>query len=43
MKVFDSLGEALRQGYVVYDHDAAGYTVRIATSRGWARALVRPL
>ena len=38
--VFNSVSEALRAGYQVYDRTADGYLVRIQTSRGWAMALV---
>jgi hypothetical protein len=38
--VFNSLIDALRAGYTVYDRTADGYLVRIRTARGWATALV---
>jgi hypothetical protein len=37
---FQSLGQALRAGYHVYDRTADGYLVRTRTPRGWALALV---
>lgn len=38
--VFQSLVDALRAGYQVYDRTADGYLVRTRTDRGWAMALV---
>ena len=38
--VFNTLADALRAGYTVYDRTADGYLVRIRTARGWAMALV---
>lgn len=46
MVIFKSLGDALAQGYEVYDRTPDGYLVRTHTDRGWALALVvgrRPL
>jgi hypothetical protein len=40
MKVFESLREALRQGYYVQDRIINGYLVVTRTSHGFARALV---
>lgn len=40
MKVFESLAEALRQGYQVYDRVPAGYLVRTQIEGQWAFALV---
>jgi hypothetical protein len=36
--VFTSLGEAIRQGYQVYDRTHDGYLLRIKTPGGWALA-----
>jgi hypothetical protein len=41
MRVFQSLTEALRQGYQVYDKTETHYIVRIQTSHGWALALAK--
>ena len=38
--VFHSVGEALRQGFQIYDKTADGYIARIMTTRGWAMALI---
>jgi hypothetical protein len=40
MKVFESLREALRQGYEVYTRVPEGYLVRIRVRDRWALALV---
>jgi hypothetical protein len=40
MQVFDSLPEAIRAGFQVFDHTPTGYVVRTMTARGWALALV---
>jgi len=40
MKVFQTLAEALRQYYHVYERTSFGYRVRIKTARGFAFALV---
>lgn len=42
MKVFESLNEAIRQGYELYDRLPAGYLVRTALYDRWAFALVVP-
>ena len=38
--VFQSLTEAVRQGYHIADRAENGYVVRIQTPAGWAMALV---
>ncbi len=38
--VFNSLAEALRAGYQVYERTNEGYLVRTRTDAGWALALV---
>lgn len=40
MKVFESLTEALRQGYQVYTRVPEGYLVRTRVRDRWALALV---
>ena len=40
--VFDSLAEALRAGFELYDKTERGYLVRMRTAAGWALALVAP-
>lgn len=42
MRVFESLGEAIRQGYEVYDRLPHGYRVRMRLYDRWAFALVLP-
>jgi fructosamine-3-kinase len=42
MKMFESLNEAIRQGYELYDRLPAGYLVRTALYDRWAFALVVP-
>jgi hypothetical protein len=37
---FNSLAEAIRAGFQVYDRTPEGYVVRTKTSGGWALALV---
>jgi hypothetical protein len=39
---FDSLTEALRAGFHVYDRTSQGYLVRTRTTAGWALAVVEP-
>ena len=38
--VFQSLTEAIRQGYHIADRTENGYVVRIQASAGWAMAVV---
>jgi hypothetical protein len=38
--VFQSVGEAIRQGFQIYDKTADGHIARIRTEREWAMALV---
>jgi hypothetical protein len=38
--VFHSVGEAIRQGFQIYDKTAEGYIARIMTMRGWAMAQI---
>jgi hypothetical protein len=38
---FDSIAEAIRAGFQVYDRAPFGYIVRTRTQAGWAFALVR--
>jgi len=38
--VFNTLAEALRAGYQVYERTSDGYLVRTRTDAGWALALV---
>jgi len=38
--VFQSLADALRAGFQIYDRTADGYLVRTRTASGWAMALV---
>jgi hypothetical protein len=38
--VFQTMGEALRCGYEIYDRTSDGYLVRTRTAKGWALALV---
>jgi hypothetical protein len=40
IKVFSSVGEALRAGFQVYDRTSYGYLARTRTSRGWALAVI---
>lgn len=40
MRVFESLKEAIAQGYQVVERTKDGYLVRIHTQAGWAMALV---
>ena len=37
---FQSVGQALRAGYHIYDRTSDGYLVRARTPRGWALAMV---
>jgi hypothetical protein len=41
MMVFQSVEEAIRAGFEVYDRTSEGYLVRTKTARGWALAIVR--
>ena len=38
--VFNSLADAVRAGFELYDRTATGYVVRMRTGAGWALALV---
>jgi regulation of enolase protein 1 (concanavalin A-like superfamily) len=40
LMVFQSLADALRAGFQIYDRTQEGYLVRTRTSSGWAMALV---
>ncbi len=40
LTIFNSLAEALRAGFEIYDRTAEGYLVRTRTDAGWAMALV---
>jgi hypothetical protein len=40
IQVFNTLADALRAGYQVYDRTEHGYLVRTRTASGWAMALV---
>ncbi len=40
LMVFDSVADALRAGFQIYDRTQDGYLVRTRTARGWAMALV---
>ncbi len=40
LMVFQSLADALRAGFQIYDRTADGYLVRTRTASGWAMALV---
>ena len=40
LMVFQSLADALRAGFLIYDRTADGYLVRTRTASGWAMALV---
>lgn len=40
LMVFDSLADALRAGFQIYDRTHDGYLVRTRTANGWAMALV---
>jgi hypothetical protein len=40
IRVFKTLGEALRAGYHVYDKSPTGHLVRIRIGTGWALAIV---
>jgi len=40
MIIFNSLAEAIRQGYQVYDRTNDGYLVRTRINNVWALALV---
>jgi hypothetical protein len=40
LMVFDSLADALRAGFQIYDRTQDGYLVRTRTAQGWAMALV---
>lgn len=39
--IFDTLSEAARAGFSVYDRTQWGYLVRAHTSAGWALAIVK--
>jgi hypothetical protein len=41
LMVFDSVADALKAGFQIYDRTQDGYLVRARTARGWAMALVR--
>ncbi len=38
--IFNSVSEALRAGFRVYDRTSTGYLVRTRTASGWALAVV---
>lgn len=38
---FDTLAEAARAGFSIYDRTQSGYIVRAHTPAGWALAIVR--
>ncbi|MBV8490667.1 MAG: hypothetical protein JO199_09070 [Candidatus Eremiobacteraeota bacterium] len=38
---FNSLSEAVRLGFKIYDRTNDGYIVRARTERGWALAIVK--
>ena len=38
--VFESLAQAIRAGFELYEQTATGYVVRMRTAAGWALALV---
>lgn len=38
--VFQTVSDALRAGFHVYDRTSYGYLVRTRTARGWALAVV---
>lgn len=38
--VFNSLADAVRAGFELYERTATGYVVRTRTDAGWALALV---
>jgi hypothetical protein len=40
LMVFDSLADALRAGFQIYNRTQDGYLVRTRTAQGWAMALV---
>ena len=40
LMVFQSLADALRAGFQIYDRTQDGYLVRTRTANGWAIALV---
>jgi hypothetical protein len=40
LMVFDSLADALRAGFQIYDRTQDGYLVRTRTAQGWALAVV---
>ena len=42
LTTFESLTDALRAGFQVYDRTSHGYLVRTRTSAGWALAIVEP-
>jgi hypothetical protein len=43
LMIFNSLSEAIRNGFQVYAECPDGYLVRIRTERGWAMAIARVL
>jgi hypothetical protein len=40
LMIFESLADALRAGFQIYDRTNDGYLVRTRTATGWAMALV---
>ena len=40
--VFESLAQAIRAGFELYEQTERGYVVRMRTLAGWALALVAP-
>ena len=40
--VFESLAQAVRAGFELYEQTGTGYVVRMRTPAGWALALVAP-
>lgn len=39
--VFNSLADAIRAGFELYDRTSYGYLVRTRTANGWALAIAR--
>ena len=39
--VFDSLAQAVRAGFELYEKTESGYLVRMRTAAGWALALAK--